>query len=169
MQALSVRRRSPDPLGAGLLTPPTARPQVSGTSRDRQLRSMPVRVSGDLRSRPVARSGDRPQQELSLRDRARSPLIAALPPHAAGPPDPLHEGVSFCDTAQPRQGRHSLASGVSHWMTRDNAKAPEGRHTATDGNARRLHRDSECAYKLCRPSGARDDFLPGIPVARATG
>jgi len=35
--------------GAGLLTPPRSWPQVSGKT-------------GDLRSRPVARSGDRPQR-----------------------------------------------------------------------------------------------------------
>src|SRR5438045_1262324 len=37
------------------------------------------------------------------------------------------------DGTQPRQGRHSLARGVSPWKTRTNAQAPEGRQTATDG------------------------------------
>src|SRR5437660_12312998 len=45
--------------GAGLLTPPTARPQVS-------------EAPGDLRSRSVARSGDRPQ---------RRPLLATVTSH----------------------------------------------------------------------------------------
>ncbi len=30
------------------------------------------------------------------------------------------------------EGRNSLASGVSHWLGRQVAKAPEGRHTATN-------------------------------------
>jgi hypothetical protein len=50
----------------------------------------------------------------------------------------------FCvadgDEVQPRQGRNSLASGASHWITRDDSEAPKG--AAYDEERRRLYENA---------------------------
>src|SRR5207302_4565407 len=59
---------------------------------------------------------------------------------------------------QAPEGRNSLASGVSHWFGRQDAKAPEGRHTATKvpGN--------HTAPRTCEPEeNAAYVAPPGLP------
>src|SRR5258708_4849543 len=68
---------------------------------------------------------------------------------------------------QPRQGRHSLASGASHWKTHNDSQSPGGA-TDRDGrlwllrslNGNEKYACLECMYgpPLCRPSGAPDDL-----------
>src|SRR6266478_1908800 len=59
---------------------------------------------------------------------------------------------------QAPEGRNSLASGVSHWLGRQVAKAPEGRHTATNVAGNRT------APRTCEPKEhAAYVAPPGLP------